>query len=101
MDYYLISFALMIFSFGMYELFISEIDIARVDSRFGSILEIESLDDPTNKIRNVIIKVLIMTFFQGILLNYYSFTQFLYMLAMAVSICMICIGVYMHGRHAH
>jgi len=72
-DYYLIGLVLLIFSFGIYELFISEIDIARAESGFGSILDIDNLDDLKNKILKVIIMVLIVTFFQGILLNYKSF----------------------------
>lgn len=100
-DYYLIGLVLLIFSFGIYELFISEIDIARAESGFGSILDIDNLDDLKNKILKVIIMVLIVTFFQGILLNYKSFSQPLDMLAMAVSICLICVGVYLLGRHAH
>ncbi|MDO9323723.1 MAG: YqhA family protein [Methanoregula sp.] len=100
-DYYLIGLVLLIFSFGIYELFISEIDIARVESGFGSILDIDNLDDLKNKILKVIIMVLIVTFFQGILLNYKSFMLPVDMLYMAVSICLICVGVYFLGRHGH
>ncbi|MFA6225343.1 MAG: YqhA family protein [Methanoregula sp.] len=102
-DFYLIGLVLLIFSFGIYELFISEIDIARADSGFGSILDIENLDDLKNKILKVIIMVLIVTFFQRILSM--DFTKILPtsldMLAMAVSICLICIGVYFLGKHGH
>lgn len=98
-DFYLIGLVLLIFSFGIYELFISEIDIARVEGGFGSLLDIESLDDLKNKIIKVIIMVLIVTFFQRILSM--EFTTSIDMLAMAISICVICVGVYFLGRHGH
>ncbi len=96
-DFYLIGLVLLIFSFGIYELFISEIDIARKDDSFGSILEVSSLDDLKNKIIKVIIMVLIVSFFQRILTM--QFTTSIDMLAMAISIGVICIGVYFLGRH--
>ena len=98
-DFYLIGLVLIIFTFGIYELFISEIDIARVESGFGNILDIESLDDLKNKIIKVIIMVLIVSFFQRILSMELSTS--LDMLAMAVSIGVICAGVYFLGRHGH
>jgi uncharacterized membrane protein YqhA len=98
-DFYLIGLVLIIFTFGIYELFISEIDIARIEGGFGSILDIENLDDLKNKIIKVIIMVLIVTFFQRILSM--EFTTSIDMLAMAVSISLICVGVYFLGRHGH
>ena len=96
-DFYLIGLVLIIFSFGIYELFISDIDIARIEGGFGNLLDIGSLDDLKNKIIKVIIMVLIVTFFQRILSM--EFTTSVDMLAMAVSICVICIGVYFLGKH--
>lgn len=98
-DFYLIGLVLIIFTFGIYELFISEIDIARIEGGFGSILDISNLDDLKNKIIKVIIMVLIVTFFKRILSM--EFTTSVDMLAMAVSICLICVGVYFLGRHGH
>jgi uncharacterized membrane protein YqhA len=96
-DFYLIGLVLLIFSFGIYELFISEIDIARQTGTFGSILEVSNLDDLKNKIIKVIIMVLIVSFFQRILSM--EFTTSTDMLAMAVSIGVICVGVYFLARH--
>jgi len=96
-DFYLIGLVLLIFSFGIYELFISELDIARSCGGFTNILEVKNLDDLKNKILKVIIMVLIVTFFQRVLdLEMVSSMD---ALAMAVSICLICIGVYYIGRH--
>jgi uncharacterized membrane protein YqhA len=96
-DFYLIGLVLLIFSFGIYELFISELDIARMNDAYGSILEVSNLDDLKNKIIKVIIMVLIVSFFQRILSM--TFTTSMDMLAMAVSIGVICVGVYFLGRH--
>jgi len=96
-DFYLIGLVLLIFSFGIYELFISELDIARSCGSFTSILEVRNLDDLKNKILKVIIMVLIVTFFQRVLeLNIETSMD---SLAMAISICLICIGVYFMGKH--
>ncbi|ADN35048.1 conserved hypothetical protein [Methanolacinia petrolearia DSM 11571] len=96
-DFYLIGLVLLIFSFGIYELFISQIDIARSCGSFTNILEVRNLDDLKNKILKVIIMVLIVTFFQRVLdLDMASSID---ALAMAISICLICIGVYYMGRH--
>lgn len=65
-DLYLIGVVLLIFGFGIYELFISKIDIAREDKEVN-ILEITSLDDLKNRLMKVIIMVLIVHFFKLIL----------------------------------
>jgi uncharacterized membrane protein YqhA len=91
-DLYLIGMVLLIFSFGIYELAISKIDIARSSESFHTLLEISSLDDLKNKIIKVIIMVLIVSFFQRVLLM--KFTTSMDMLFMAASIAAICIGVY-------
>ena len=91
-DFYLIGMVLLIFSFGIYELFISRIDIARKSETFHNILEISNLDDLKNKIIKVIIMVLIVSFFQRVLAL--SLTNGIDMLFMAASIAAICIGVF-------
>jgi uncharacterized membrane protein YqhA len=83
---------LLIFSFGIYELFISKIDIARNSEAFHTLLEITNLDDLKNKIIKVIIMVLIVSFFQRVL--DLPLTNGLDMLFMAASIAAICIGVF-------
>lgn len=91
-DFYLIGMVLLIFSFGIYELFISKIDVARTSECFHTLLEITTLDDLKNKIIKVIIMVLIVSFFQRALsLTVTGGTD---MLFMSLSIAAICIGVY-------
>jgi uncharacterized membrane protein YqhA len=95
-DLFLIATVLLIFSFGIYELFISKIDIARSSEAYPTLLEISTLDDLKNKIIKVIIMVLIVSFFQRVLeLRITSSTD---MLMMALSIAAICIGVYFLHR---
>jgi len=65
-DVFLIAVVLLIFSFGLYELFISHIDAAD-NSESSNILDIGSLDVLKDKIGQVIIMALIVKFFQIIL----------------------------------
>ena len=60
-DIFLIGIVLLIFGFGVYELFISEIDIAK-DKFSNSTLKISTLDQLKNKIIKVVIIVLIVKF---------------------------------------
>ena len=93
-DLYLISVVLMIFGFGIYELFISKIDIARQNIDI-TILEIENLDELKQKIIKVIIMVLIVTFFERILKLGENFNTPEDMLWFAVSILALSIGIYL------
>ena len=65
-DVFLIAVVLLIFSFGLYELFISRIDAADSHEASG-ILDIPSLDALKDKIGQVIIMALIVKFFQAVL----------------------------------
>jgi uncharacterized protein (TIGR00645 family) len=95
-DLYLIGVVLMIFGFGIYELFISKIDIAREDEDV-TILEIKDLDELKNKIIKVIIMVLIVSFFERVLNMEYE--QPLQMLYFAVSIFALSFGIYLIKKH--
>ena len=86
----------MIFGFGIYELFISKIDIARANLDV-TILEIENLDELKQKIIKVIIMVLIVTFFERILKM--EFNTPLEMLYFALSIFALSFGVYLVRKH--
>lgn len=65
-DVFLIAVVLLIFSFGLYELFISHIDPAD-GTESSNILDIRSLDVLKDKIGQVIIMALIVKFFQIVL----------------------------------
>lgn len=64
-DYYLIGIVLLIFAFGIYELFISEIDIRHRDD--SSILQSETLEELKSKLVNVIVVALIVSLFKRML----------------------------------
>lgn len=65
-DIFLIAVVSLIFSFGLYELFISHIDAADT-TESSNILDIGSLDVLKDKIGQVIIMALVVKFFQFIL----------------------------------
>jgi len=95
-DLYLIAVVMFIFSFGLYELFISEIDQASKDEKSSKILAIHSLDQLKDKIAKVIVMVLIVNFFQRVL--HTEFATPLEMLYFALSIASLAIGLYFLGK---
>jgi uncharacterized membrane protein YqhA len=97
-DLYLMAIVMFIFGFGLYELFISEIDVAKGGA--SRILEIHSLDELKDKLAKVIVMVLVVSFFKRILHTPYSGA--LEMLYFAGSILALSIGLYfLHkgGKH--
>jgi len=96
-DLFLIGIVLLIFGFGVYELFISEINFAK--NKFSdSTLKINSLDQLKNKIIKVIIIVLIVKFFEKVLKLSHNFTSPHDLLLFSLSILSICIGYYLINR---
>jgi uncharacterized membrane protein YqhA len=94
-DLYLIAVVMFIFSFGLYELFISDIDQA--EGKNGSkLLAINSLDQLKDKIAKVIVMVLVVNFFQRVL--HTNFTTALEMLYFALAIAALAIGLYFLGK---
>ena len=91
-DLYLIAVVMFIFSFGLYELFISDIDEAMGDDNSSKILAITSLDQLKDKIAKVIVMVLVVNFFQRVL--HTEFKTPLEMLYFAISIAFLSIGLY-------
>lgn len=90
-DLYLIAVVMFIFSFGLYELFISEIDEA-ANEKGSKILAIHSLDQLKDKIAKVIVMVLVVNFFQRVL--HTEFKTPLEMLYFALAIVALSIGLY-------
>ena len=70
-DLYLMAVVMFIFSFGLYELFISPVDVAKREG-VSKVLEIHSLDELKDKLGKVIVMVLIVNFFQRVLFTSYS-----------------------------
>jgi uncharacterized membrane protein YqhA len=63
-DAFLIATVLLIFGFGLYELFISRIDPAERDDRASRILIVRSLPHLKVKLASVIVMVLVVAFFK-------------------------------------
>lgn len=93
-DLYLIAVVMFIFSFGLYELFISDIDEASGE-KSSKILAIHSLDQLKDKIAKVIVMVLVVNFFQRVL--HTEFKTPLEMLYFALAIAALAIGLYFLG----
>ena len=97
-DLYLIGVVLLIFAFGIYELFISEIDEAENSEVGESILAVHSLDELKSKLGNVIVMVLIVIFFKKVI--HMKFETPLDMLCLAAGIFALALSLYfMHKSH--
>ncbi len=91
-DFYLIGVVMLLFSFGLYELFISKIDPAHEEEVGGKILSIHTLDQLKDKISKVIVMVLVVIFFKKVGLAEY--TKPLDLLYFALSIMAVSVGLY-------
>jgi len=96
-DLYLIGVVMLLFAFGLYELFISDIDVAKNESgEDNKILAIHSLDQLKDKISKVIVMVLVVGFFQKV--GHTEYNGALDMLYFAISITAVAVGLYFLGK---
>jgi len=96
-DLYLIGVVMLLFAFGLYELFISDIDVAKDEQgNDNQILAIHSLDQLKDKISKVIVMVLVVGFFQKV--GHTEYIGALDMLYFALSITAIAVGLYFLGK---
>ena len=94
-DYYLIGIVLLIFAFGIYELFISKIDI-RFEQEV-SILQSESLEELKSKLVKVIVVALIVNLFKKMLeLEITAASDLIYV---SVAILLIAVSNYLLQIH--
>ncbi|MEO5656386.1 MAG: YqhA family protein [Nitrospiria bacterium] len=99
-DDYLLATVLLIFSFGLYELFISKIDEAQEDARHSSkILLIHNLDDLKDRLAKVVLMILIVTFFKNVI--HTSFSAPLDILYLGVGILFVALALYFTSRSPH
>jgi uncharacterized membrane protein YqhA len=94
-DLYLIAVVMFIFAFGLYELFISDIDEA-AGQNGSKLLAIHNLDQLKDKIAKVIVMVLVVNFFQRVL--HTNFTTPIEMMYFALSITALAVGLYFLGK---
>jgi len=99
-DLYLIAIVLLIFSLGVYELFVSKIDAAEdISGKSSNVLEIHSLDQLKDKIAKVIVMVLVVNFFQRVL--HTEFHGALEMLYFSGSILLLALALYFLHKGDH
>ena len=105
-DGYLLATVMLIFSLGLYELFISDIDQAHGSKAASKILVVNSLDDLKAKLAKVILMILIVTLFEEALSI--KIENPLDLLYLGASIALIAAALYLshmaeavgHGSHA-
>lgn len=99
-DLYLIGVVMIIFSFGLYELFISDIDPAKDEQgKENQLLAVHSLDQLKDKISKVIVMVLVVGFFQKV--GHTVFTGALELFYLALSITAVAVGLYFLSKVGH
>jgi uncharacterized membrane protein YqhA len=92
-DLYLIGVVMIIFSFGLYELFISDIDAAKDEQgKENQLLAVHSLDQLKDKISKVIVMVLVVGFFQKV--GHTEFNGALELLYLALAITAVAVGLF-------
>ena len=101
-DGYLLAVVLLIFSLGLYELFISDIDQAHGSKASSKILVINSLDDLKSRLAKVILMIMIVTLFEEAINMHVS--QPIDLVYMGASIALIALALYWshaaEGRHS-
>jgi len=91
-DDFLLATVLLIFSLGLYELFISKIDIAHAQGA-RNILIINTLDDLKDRLGKVILMILVVVFFKNVL--HVSFDDPLNILYMGGGIMLVALALYL------
>jgi uncharacterized membrane protein YqhA len=90
---YLLAAILIIFAFGLYELFISKIDAAEAGDRAPRTLVIRTVDDLKGRLGRVVLLALVIEFFQQSLrVDYARPIELLYM---AAGILLIGVALYL------
>lgn len=97
-DGYLLATVLLMFSLGLYELFISKIEQAE-SSETPSVLAIHSLDDLKTRLGRVILMILIVNFFEHAISMEYN--NALELLALAAGIALIGLTLYLTHVEEH
>ncbi|MDH5232952.1 MAG: YqhA family protein [Gammaproteobacteria bacterium] len=100
LDGFLLATVLLIFALGLYELFISKIDVAMGEKVSGNVLVISSLDDLKSRLAKVILMILIVKFFEhAIAMQFESPLSLIYL---AGGIALIGLALYLtHASEGH
>jgi uncharacterized membrane protein YqhA len=102
-DGYLLATFMLIFSLGLYELFVSDIDQAKNQRTSSKILVIHSLDDLKARLAKVVLMILVVTLFENALSL--KVEQALDLLYLGAGIALVGLALYLthasevtHGR---
>ncbi len=98
-DGYLLATVMLIFSLGLYELFISDIDQAHGSKASSKILVINSLDDLKSRLAKVILMILIVTLFEEAINM--KLTTPLDLVYLGASIALIALALYLSHAAEH
>ncbi len=92
-DGYLLATVMLIFALGLYELFISKIDLAKHAETSSKVLVIESLDDLKARLGKVVLMILIVKFFEyAVDIKYKTALELLYL---GAGIALIGLALYL------
>ncbi|WP_290901765.1 YqhA family protein [Ferroglobus sp.] len=94
MDVYLIGTVLLIFSLGLYDLFVKPIEKMKT----SKILSIPSLDDLKSKLLKVVVIVLVVTYFKYAL--DYEYTTLIELMLLAGGTVLVAISAYLSHKGA-
>jgi len=98
-DGYLLATVLLIFALGLYELFISKIDLAENAETSSNVLTITSLDDLKGRLAKVILMILIVKYFEHAVKM--TFETPLDLLYLAGGITLIGLAIYLSHTSEH
>ncbi|MBA3024646.1 MAG: YqhA family protein [Gammaproteobacteria bacterium] len=99
-DGYLLATVMLIFSLGLYELFISDIDQAHGSKAASKIMVINSLDDLKSKLAKVILMILIVTLFEEAITMHIATP--LDLVYLGASIALVALALYWtHASESH
>jgi uncharacterized membrane protein YqhA len=98
-DGYLLATVLLIFSLGLYELFISKIDKAEQSATSSNVLLITSLDDLKGRLAKVILMILIVKFFEHAISMVFKTPLDLLYLAGGISLLGLALYLSHAGEH--
>jgi uncharacterized membrane protein YqhA len=98
-DGYLLTAVMLIFALGLYELFISRIDLAERSEVAPRLLLIQSLDDLKDRLAKVVVLILVITFFQqAVEMTYQNARDLLFL---ALGTFLVGGALFLSGKGAH
>lgn len=96
-DGYLLATIMLIFALGLYELFVSRIEVAEGSEFASRLLLIRSLDDLKDRLAKVVLLILVVKFFEHAL--HVSFPGALDLLWLALGTCLVAAALALsHGK---